>query len=180
MSHLNGIAVAAPVKAALRGEVASNPQPRGLYEAIARTVLHAPAPTKAIAEMAGLKYAHVTDLANESRHVQLKVIEAIALMRASCDLGIADWMEAQLGRVAFAIPVVPARADVMHRALAERVQEFADFLRINGDALADGLLEPHEVAPLLEQIDAFIGGLCEYRELVKAKAVQDLPLAVTA
>lgn len=179
-AHLHGSDRRAHVKAALRGEIVTNPQPRSLYAVIAQTVLRSQVPAKAIADAAGLKYAHLTDLANDSRHVALKFYEAPGLILASGDTAIADWLEARIGRVAFAMPAATTHPDVMHRALARNVERFGEFLRVNGDALADGRIEPHEADAVLEDIDAMVAGLCEYRELVKAKAAQDLPLAVTA
>lgn len=177
-SRLNGIHSGGMVKAELRGEIVTNPQPRALYDAIAATAFDSRVPAKTVAVSAALTYPRLTDLANESRRVHLKLFEAVALVRASGNPAIADWFDAQLGRVGFTLPTLPAHADEMQRELARSVMAFGEFLRENGDALADGQLEPHEVGPLLKTIDQMIAGLCEYRELVKAKAEHDRPLAV--
>jgi hypothetical protein len=177
-SQLNGIRRGAPAKAELRGEMVTNPQPRGLYDAIVATAFDSYKPAKTVAEGADLTYPRLTDLANDSRRVHLKLFEAVALVRASGNPAIADWFDAQLGRVGFTLPQLPPHADEMQRELARSVMKFGEFLRENGDALADGRLEPHEVGPILKTIDQMIAGLCEYRELVKAKADHDRPMAV--
>jgi hypothetical protein len=156
----------------------TNPQPRALYDAI-----HGDGVRLTLAGEDGRRRRrrHVSAAhrpRQPSRRVHLKLFEAVALVRASGNPAIADWFDAQLGRVSFTLPQLPPHADEMQQELARSVIKFGEFLRENGDALADGRLEPHEVGPLLKTIDQMIAGLCEYRELVKAKADHDRPMAV--
>lgn len=166
---------AAPCK--LRGEIATNPQPAWLAQAIHETVHAERGRAKVIADALGRSEQHVTDLADPLRRVALKAHEIPKLILATNCYAVLDVLEEQVGRTAFRLVALSAHQDEMTRALARDVRLFGEFLQENGDALADGRLEPHEVAQLTKSIDQMIAGLCEYRELVVEKGVVDVAVS---
>lgn len=157
----------------LRGEISPNAQPAWLYDAVRQTVHATRGTAKVIQDALGSTYQHVTDLADASRHVALKAFEIPDIVRATGSFAILDALEAKVGRVAFTLPATNPNVDEMNRELARTVKEFGAFLETNGDVLADGVIEPREVPPLLGAIDQMLADLSEYRALVVRKAERD-------
>lgn len=162
----------------LRGEVLVNVQPRQLQLAIYQTIHGRRGDSKIIADALGIKPNAVLELADPLRRVPLKVHQVVPMVRATNCYAIPDLIDQELGRVAFSLPSVNPHAEEMNRELARDVTAFGEFLRENGMALEDGVIEPHEVKPLLGAIDSMIAGLSRYRALVLAKARVDAPVAV--
>ncbi len=179
-SGLHDIWPSAQVKAKLRGEISPNAmQPAALYSAIHRTVFDCGIPAKLLAEGAGLTYQRTTDLANPTQQKPIRLTEVAALVRVSGRTDIADWLEHAIGRVAFHVPAITGTHDEMGRELAQGVKDFGAFLEENATALADSVLEAHEVGPLLQKIDTLIAALGRYRAAVNVKAAHDAPAAHT-
>jgi hypothetical protein len=158
----------------LRGEISTKAVPTALHDAIRQTILGRRSDSKQIADALGEKLPAVYAMADLRTMVKLHQVPVMA--RVTNCFAVPDWIEAQLGRVAFRLPSVNPHVEEMNRELARTVKQFGEFLETSGDALADGLLEPHEVPGVLRAIDTMLAGLSEYRATVVEKAHHDAPM----
>lgn len=158
----------------MRGEIFSK-QPDWLTEAVRATIHGTRARAKVIADALARPIVHVYKLANQnvSDRKDLRAHEIAPITMATGDFAILDAIELRVGRIAFRLPAVNPHLDQMNQQFARTVKQFGSFIEENGDALADGILEPHEVAPLVRDIDAVIAMASEYRALILEKAKTD-------
>lgn len=156
----------------LRGEISAK-QPQWLTDAIAVVVHAERGQVKVIEEVLGLPERTFYPYADINSPKRLPAAWIPDICRVTGRFTILDALEAQVGRVAFALPRVNPDATVMNQELARSVTAFGEFLKENGDVLADGRIEPHEVKPLVSSIDQMIADLSEYRALVLEKAGRD-------
>lgn len=177
-SCLDDIRRAAPAKSELRGEI-SPKQPAWLGDVVRDTLHRERGTVKAVAATLGVTEHAVYDAAGHQPQA-LRAWWIPAICRETGSFAILDALEAQVGRVAFALPAVNPHLEEMNREFARTVKQFGAFIETNGDALADGILEDAEVRPLVRAIDSMIADLSEYRALVLDKAHHDATAVAVA
>jgi Phage regulatory protein CII (CP76) len=155
-------------KAELRGEL-SPKQPQYLTDAVGVSVHRVRGTVALLAAALGVPERAVYRAADVNDPEPLKAWWIPEVVRVTNSFAVLDVLEARVGRCAFALPSVNPRVDEMSRELARAVQRFGAFLETNGDVLADGRIEKHEIGPMLRSIDDILAGLSEYRALVLEK-----------
>jgi hypothetical protein len=157
----------------MRGELPPFAQPAWLTAAIRQTVHRTRGLAKVIAAALDCSENHVTDLADPTRRVPMKVYEIEEFVRATGDYEVLDQIEARVGRVAFPVLAANPSGDALQQALAKEVTAFGEFLKETANDLADDTLSQEEMKRLLPAIDRMIARTCEYRELIVKKAASD-------
>lgn len=87
-----------------------------------------------------------------------------------------DWMEAQVGRVAFVVPVA-ATADGM--AQAHAVKTFAEYLQRSAEAASDGIYTIDEVGRIEDEANDAIRAIATHVEVLRQRLrLQDTKPAI--
>ncbi len=144
---------------------------RSLGDAIYHAVHHSDVPTPTLAERLGVRLGYLCDAANPDRDTaqfQARLIVPITLLTG--DFTMLDYLEREVGRVAFAVPQSPAgeHADLF-TALAEAMRELgedAESLRI---AVDDGTITSEEAEAFEREADETIAAIARMKAIVAGK-----------
>jgi len=129
---------------------------RSLGDALYCTVHHSDVEAKQLAERLGIRYGYLLDAANPDREdAQFQLRLLLPLVVATGRTEILDYLEREVGRVAFAVPTAadPAQADLFD-GLAVAMRELGE----DAEALRFGA-----------EVDETIAALAKLKALVTAK-----------
>ncbi len=144
---------------------------RSLGEAIHCLVHHSDLDARQIAERLGVRYGYLLDAANPDREdtqFQARLVVPLTVLTGRYDL--MDYLEREVGRVAFAVPQSPAgeHADLF-TALAEAMRELgedAERLRL---AVDDGTITSDEAEAFEHEADETIAAIARMKAIVVGK-----------
>lgn len=169
---LQGIGRPNQTKSELKGEISAK-QPTWLTEAIACSVHRVRGTVKRIAFALGVP-EHAVYLAADPNHPQpLKAAWIPAIVRETESFAVLDALEAQVGRVAFALPVATdaSQIDIVVYT-AQVVREFGETLTHVSGALADGTITDRERREIAHDIGDVHAALAALQLLIEQKAGQ--------
>ena len=83
---------------------------------------------------------------------------------------VADHIDSALGRVAFALPEIPAHLEGVEELVASNVKEFGDVLQEVGKALMDGRIDRNEIRRLEREIQEQVRQAMALLESLKGMA----------
>jgi hypothetical protein len=171
LARLDSIDPAIPAKVGLRGEK-KTVQPSWLTEAIVASVHGERGHLKNIASEIGVSYEMARRVADQFDTHPLRAHWIPTIVRETHSYAILDALEAQVGRVAFAIPVAHTSDHVDVVLYTQTcVKEFGDILTRVGTSLSDGTLTTAECDECDQEIDDLIAAAAAFKALLRQKAV---------
>ena len=144
---------------------------RSLGDALYCTVHHSDVEAKQLAERLGIRYGYLLDAANPDREeAQFQLRLLLPLVVATGRTEILDYLEREVGRVAFAVPTAadPAQADLFD-GLAMAMRELGEDAEALRQAVADGRVTRDEAERFGAEVDETIAALAKLKALVTAK-----------
>ena len=108
-----------------------------------------------LAEELGMSYSMLCNSANpDLPEFKLQARNIIPITRATNDFRLVDYIEAAVGRVAFALPEIPKKLSAIDTLIASNVQQFGNALADIGAALQDGEVDNFEMKQIETSLHA--------------------------
>lgn len=140
--------------------------------ALHATIHSSTAPTKAIAEAAGVGYSALANAALTSEPGNLPFARLPLVLEASDNLTLLRFYAQLQGCEVFRLPRVGAVADGRQAAAAMR--EFAELLEAGAAAAEDAVITPAEFARIDREADDALRAILEYRASYRARVQRPL------
>lgn len=149
----------------------TNGQPEeSLKEALHRWASRSDLKFKRQAELLNIRESTFANSLNphiEDCHYHLRYLVPHTLLLSDC--GMLDYLEACVGRVAFAIPKGPACVADLQAELARTIKEFGDVVQASGEALEDGCLSRDEVVRIEREVHDLVRQAMGFLRSVKER-----------
>lgn len=140
--------------------------------ALHATIHHFTAPTKAIAEAAGVGYSALANAALTSEPGNLPFARLPLVLEASDDLTLLSFYADLQNCEVYRRPRTGVPADARQQAVTMR--EFAELLEAGAAAAEDNVITPEEFARIDREADDVVRAVLEYRAYYRARVARPL------